>query len=67
MMPSEHFKVLNVKCGGCAANIKNGLAELPAVSEVEVDIESGEVDVSGEQLDRNQLAARLADLGYPEA
>lgn len=66
-MSSEHFKVLNVKCAGCAANIKNGLAELAAVNEVDVDIDKGEVDVSGEQLDRTQLATKLAELGYPEA
>lgn len=65
-MSSEHFKVRNVKCGGCAANIKNGLAELTGVSKIEVRIESGEVAVEGDQLDRQQLAEKLGQLGYPE-
>lgn len=66
-MQTEHFQVLNVKCAGCAANIKNGLAELSGVSGVDVSIDSGDVTVEGEKLDRNQLAEKLSGLGYPEA
>ncbi|MDH5446914.1 MAG: heavy-metal-associated domain-containing protein [Gammaproteobacteria bacterium] len=65
-MQIEHFKVQNVKCGGCASNIQNGLAELNGVDKVEVNIESGEVDISGEKLDRQQLTEMLSRLGYPE-
>ena len=66
-MQTEHFQVMNVKCGGCAANIQNGLAQLSGVTHVEVDIESGEVDIEGTDLNRSQLAEKLAELGYPEA
>ncbi len=66
-MQTEHFKVLNVKCAGCATNIQNGLSELNTVSEVEVHIDSGEVNVKGHNLDRHQLAEKLTALGYPEA
>ena len=61
------LKVRNVKCGGCAKTIQDGLAELPGVSAVQVDIDSGRVRVEGENLDRVRIAARLAELGYPEA
>lgn len=66
-MQTEHFSVLNVKCGGCAANIQNGMAELNGVSKVDINIESGEVNIEGTELDRTQLAEKLAELGYPEA
>jgi len=66
-MQTEHFTVLNVKCGGCAANIKNGFTELTGVSEIEVNIDSGEVVITGENLDKKQLSAKLSELGYPEA
>ena len=65
-MQTEIFQVLNVKCGGCAANIQNGLAELDSVASIDVDIESGHVKVNGEALDRQQLAEKLTSLGYPE-
>lgn len=66
-MQSEQFTVLNVKCAGCVANIKTGLAELTGVSDVNVSIESGKVTVSGKSLDRHGLTAKLAQLGYPQA
>lgn len=66
-MPRELFKVKNIKCGGCVANIQKGLAPLPGVSAVEVVIAGGEVTVQGDALDRAQLSAKLKELGYPEA
>lgn len=66
-MQSESFTVKNVKCGGCAANIKKGLGALPGVAQVDVTIEGGKVSVTGEALNRAAIAARLAELGYPEA
>ena len=66
-MHTEDFQVQNVKCGGCVSNIQNGLAELDGVSNIDVDITSGRVTVAGEQLDRQQLTSKLAELGYPEA
>ncbi len=65
-MQTEHFTVLNVKCGGCAANIKKGLATLEGIQVVEVDIKTGAVTVEGDKLDRGHLTNKLAELGYPE-
>lgn len=65
-MQQETFTVQNVKCGGCATAIRNGLSELPGVSEVQVEIESGRVTVAGDGFDRGAIAAKLAELGYPE-
>ena len=57
----------NIKCGGCAAAIREGLLALGGVNTVEVDIASGRVTVEGPDLARDALAAELARLGYPEA
>jgi len=65
-MQSEKFTVKNVKCGGCVANIQKGLSSLPGISTVDVVIDGGEVTVSGDQLDRGQISAKLKELGYPE-
>lgn len=64
---SERFTVQNVKCGGCAAIIRDDLGERPEVETIEVDVDSGQVTVHGDPLDRAALAARMAELGYPEA
>ncbi len=65
-MQTEEFTVKNVKCGGCVANIQNGLKGMPGVSAVEVSL-AGQVTVRGEGLDRTVLTAKLAELGYPVA
>ncbi len=66
-MATETIQVQNVKCGGCASTIQDGLSPLAGVDSVEVDIESGTVTVTGEGLSREQLSAKLAELGYPAA
>lgn len=65
-MQTEEFSVKNVKCGGCVANIHNGLKNMPGVSAVEVTL-AGQVTVRGEGLDRATLTTKLAELGYPVA
>ncbi len=64
-METLEMKVANVKCNGCAAGIKNGLAGTDGVENVEVDVNSGTVTISGEGLAREAIAAKLAELGYP--
>lgn len=64
-MSNEIFNVQNVKCGGCASAIQEGLGALDGVGSVEVVVESGQVSVAGEGLDRAVLAAKLSELGYP--
>lgn len=67
MMQTERFKVVNVKCGGCAGTIRDGLLTVAGVKDVAVAIPGGEVTVSGEHLNRAALAQKLRQLGYPEA
>lgn len=66
-MQTETFLVKNVKCGGCASAIESGLKTLPGIDSVDVEIDSGKVTVNGSDLSREQLAAKLQELGYPEA
>ena len=65
-MATIELKARNIKCGGCASAIREGLTSLPGVSGVEVDVDSGTVRVSGDA-DRAAIEAKLAELGYPAA
>jgi len=64
---TETFVVKNVKCGGCVSAIESGLKTVPGVDSINVEIDGGKVTVSGSALSREQLAAKLQELGYPEA
>ncbi len=64
-MQTEVFEVNNVKCGGCAEIIREGLSGQIGVAAVDVDVAGGKVTVNGEALDRGGLTTKLAELGYP--
>ncbi len=62
------FVIENLKCGGCASSIRNGLITLPGITDVEVDFETNTVTVEAEQDDiRSLVADTLSSMGYPEA
>jgi copper chaperone len=56
----------NIKCGGCASTIRAKLEEVFSVP-VTVDVEHGVVSIAASPGQRNEIAARLHSLGYPEA
>lgn len=60
------ISVENIKCGGCANSIRGKLMDLGLATEVEVDIDSGEVAIHGDAGRRATAVAALLALGYPE-
>lgn len=60
------IEIENLKCGGCARSILNGLADMHGVSNVEVAQESKRVKFSGEEASRAQVVEKLRSMGYPE-
>lgn len=64
-MASLQLHAQNIKCAGCAANIKNGLDALSGIDQIDVDITTGGVLIQGSQLDQTLITAKLAELGYP--
>jgi copper chaperone len=66
-MNTLEFNAQNIKCMGCVNAIREGLAELPGVDRVEVDLQQSHVTVSGHELSIDELAKKMAALGYPLA
>ena len=64
-MEELKLRVSNVKCGGCASAIRDGLSSLPGIEAIEVDITSGTVHISGTGLDTTAIHTKLGELGYP--
>lgn len=59
------IQVENIKCNGCATSIKNSLLKIDLVDSVEVNIDDEIVSYAG-QADKEIVAKKLADMGYPE-
>lgn len=60
------IEVENIKCGGCAASIRKGLLSVPGVSDVEVNVDEGWVELAGAESVRTDAVAKLLSMGYPE-
>ncbi len=67
-MNTEKIFVENIKCHGCANTIRKEVAKLDGVKDVEVDVENASVTVGFDEALQNKdnIAARLTKLGYPE-
>lgn len=62
------LEVENLKCGGCASQIKKTLTALPGVDGVEVEPDQGTVTLTTtDQADQTQIEQTLHQLGYPVA
>ncbi len=67
IMKKEKLFVDNLKCGGCAATIKDGLLKLEGVEHVIVYEEKGMVEIDHDgQNEYTVFVERLSKMGYPE-
>ena len=65
-MKTEEILVANVECNRCARTIKNVLSAIKGITEVDVNVEKGQVKVSYENIERNVITDALDSIGYPE-
>jgi copper chaperone CopZ len=68
-MQKEVIKVANLKCSGCANTILKNLKDMDGVTEVKVQVDQDEVEVSylDSTTDLGKIKSRLLSMGYPEA
>ena len=60
------IEVENIKCGGCANSIANGLKKDERITAVDVDIDKGIVKIEADDSLRDDAVAKLLSMGYPE-
>ena len=67
MTDTLELLVENIKCGGCAQSIRDGLTALDGIESVDVELESGTVMISGNDLSISEtdIQTKLAELGFP--
>lgn len=66
MEKEQTYQVQNLKCGGCANTIKNGVLKLEGIEDVTVDKDTCEIHISTtNSFSEEKLADTLKNLGYP--
>ena len=59
------IKVSGMTCGHCVSAVTMELSLLPSVTEVDVDLESGQVTITSDTaLEQAQLAIAIDEAGY---
>ncbi len=59
------FNVSGMTCQGCVRHVQRALGKLDGVAESEVGIGRVRLSFARDKLTREQIAAALADAGYP--
>ncbi len=58
------IKVAGMSCEGCAGKVRNALLVISGVGAVEVDLETGNVDIKGNDLTDAELKRAIAEAGF---
>ncbi|WP_189239755.1 heavy-metal-associated domain-containing protein [Planomonospora parontospora] len=61
------YTVTGMTCGHCVSSVKEEVGGVPGVTAVEVDLESGRVDVTADPLDDGAVRAAIKEAGYEVA
>ena len=61
-----NFEVANIKCAGCASNIKSHLQNDDRIISIDVDIDKGCVSIEAKLDASEEWLQVMKDLGYPE-
>ena len=61
-----NLTVENIKCGGCANSITKKLSSVFGTSNINIDIDTGIVNIDIEEGRKGEIIDVLEDLGYPQ-
>ncbi|MEV4455552.1 heavy-metal-associated domain-containing protein [Microbispora sp. NPDC004025] len=62
-MSVKTYTVRGMTCGHCVSSVKEEVGEIPGVTGVEVDLDSGRLDVSGDVAD-DAVRKAVEEAGY---
>lgn len=62
----QEIYIENLKCGGCANTIINGLNSIKGVDNVNVDVENSLVALTSNEATLVLVKEKLSKLGYPK-
>ena len=64
-MTTNEFQVTGMTCGHCEMSIREEVAEVPGVEDIQVSAQTGTLVVTGsDSLDDAQILAAVAEAGY---
>jgi len=62
--PPYTYSVSGMTCAHCVISVREEVAEIPGVTAVDVDLASGRLTVSGDDVRDEAVRAAVAEAGY---
>jgi copper chaperone len=62
--PYSVYSVAGMNCDHCVMSVREEIAEIPGVSEIDVDLATGRLTVAGEGFTDAAIKAAVAAAGY---
>jgi copper chaperone len=63
-LPKRTYTVTGMTCGHCRTAVMQEVLQVPGVRAVDVDLESKQLTVAGEEFDDKAVAAAVDEAGY---
>ena len=63
-MSTTTYQVSGMTCGHCVQAVTSEVSAIDGVTDVQVDLESGRVDVTGEGVSEEAVRAAVDEAGY---
>jgi len=63
-MAEKTVKVSGMTCNHCKANVENNLSAIQGIENIEIDLESGKVKMSGDRIDLKEVQSKVESIGY---
>ena len=63
-MAEKTVKVGGMTCNHCKANVQNNLSSIDGIDEIEIDLESGRVKMTGDEIDLSEVKSKVESIGY---
>lgn len=63
-MAEKTIKVNGMTCNHCKANVQNNLSSIVGIENIEIDLESGKVKMTGESIDLDEVKNKVESIGY---
>ena len=63
-MAEKTVKVSGMTCNHCKANVENNLSAIEGIENIEIDLESGKVKMTGEDIDLGAVKNKVESIGY---
>ena len=58
------IKVNGMTCNHCKANVQNNLSAIAGIENIEIDLESGKVKMTGDSIDLAEVKNKVESIGY---